>query len=244
MPDKRRERYYFDLLRSALPELSAGRVSEPEPPDFLVEGERVSTGLELTVFHLPPEAGKRPHQEQQSLAEQIVARAERIHADLGGPALYVGIHFDLNSTLSKRDIQPLAAAVAQSVLRAPYPSSVNEPVEQRWGQQPARIWGIQIHPSIDGTDKLWHAGAGGWVADITSRHVADVIAAKSPSGHIARRICDRVWLVIVQDAFSRAAPAEITKEALSCEYTSEYDRVIWFVPHAGIADLRIRRAAA
>jgi hypothetical protein len=231
MPDKQRERWYFEALQRAIPELTAGSAEEPEPPDFVVQCDSRRIGVELTVFHLPAAVGQRPHQEQQSLKEHIVRLAESTHTDRGGPALYVGVYFNLNRVLTKKDIQPLSRAIADAVLAAPRPRSMNEPVELTWEQRPEGISGIQIHPSIDGIDKLWHADAGGWVAEITKDHVASVVEAKSRSASLARTRCDQLWLVIVHDLFSRAAPAELSASAINAEYTGPFDRLIWLMPH-------------
>ncbi|MGH7665152.1 MAG: hypothetical protein ACRENI_12810, partial [Gemmatimonadaceae bacterium] len=78
-------------------------------------------GVELTVFHLPSPAGQRPHQEQQSLKERIVKRAERIHAEADGPALYVTVLFDSQHVFTKREVEPLSRKIAECVLGAPIP---------------------------------------------------------------------------------------------------------------------------
>lgn len=245
MPDKKRERLYFEALRKAVSGMPAGEAVEPEPPDFVLRDRACSLGVELTVFHLSLASGERPHQEQQNLKDQIVETAERIHATAGGPPLYVGVYFSHEVVLKKTSIQPLARAIADSVLQAPMPRSMSEPVELSWGARPKDVWGIQIHPSIDGKDKLWHSDAGGWVADITSAHVADVIRSKSRKAPLARTRCDKLWLVIVQDDFSLAALAQITSEALSAQYTGPFDRVLWLLPHDPVLaiDLKCLTAA-
>jgi hypothetical protein len=111
------------------------------------------------------------------------------------------------------------------------PQSIREPVELPWGARPEVTTGIQIHPSIDGKDKLWHADAGGWVADITTDHVAGVLQRKARTVTVARSRCDELWLVLVNNPFSRAAPAEITTEALSASYKAPFDKLIWLLPH-------------
>jgi hypothetical protein len=240
MPDKQRERWYFEALRRALPEIPAGTPEEPEPPDFVVGDGSQRLGLELTVFHLPPAVGERPHQEQQSLKDHIVSAAEAIHADWGGPALYVSIYFDPHRVLTKKNIQPLSREIASSILRAPSPRSMREPVELEWGQRPQGISGVQIHPSVDGHDKLWHADSGGWVADITSTHIARIVAAKSRVASLARGRCDRLWLVVVHDLFSRAAPAELTTDAAEATYHGPFDRLIWLTPHSPEQTLQLK----
>jgi hypothetical protein len=242
LPDKRRERYHLEALRTALPEVPRGEPREPEPPDFVLGTDRERLGIEFTIYHLPPAAGQRPHQEQQSLKDRIVAVAERLHHDAGGPALYVEVFFDLHAVLDKTDTQPLARAIADSVLRAPMPPSLRESVELPWGVRPRGTWGIQIFSSVDGEDRLWHADAGGSVASITVDQIADVVQAKARTVSVARDRCDQLWLVVVNDAFSLAAPAEISEEALAATYEAPFDRLIWLLPHEPprAIDLRLR----
>lgn len=246
MPDKPRERWYLQALQQARPELPSGPPEEMEPPDFVFADVGRRVGVELTLFHLPPRAGQRPHQEQQSLKDHIVVLAERVHAEAGGPALYVGVHFNPQIVLTKRDFEPLSRAIAHSVLEAPFPQSMSGPVEIPWGRRPAQTLGIQIHPSVDGRDKLWHADAGGWVAPIEPTHIADVLSAKERTVHSARSKCDELWLVIVHDVFSRAAPSELTSAAAASEYRAPFDRLIWLDPHhpARSFDLKLAPEAA
>jgi len=245
MPDKRRERFYLELLRRALPEIPSSNPAEPEPPDFLFANEMGGLGIEFTSFHLPPSPGKRPHQEQQSLKDRIVEIAERLHHEAGGPALYVGVYFNENYPLDKKDIKRLAKEIAQSVLEAPVPQSIRETVQIPWGYRPEETIGIRIHPSVDGKDKLWHADAGGWVATITPDHVRDVLQSKAKTASRARSHCGELWLVIVNDAFSRAAPAEIADEALEEVYEAPFNRVIWFLPSVPrTLHLKLRAPAA
>ena len=245
MPDKPLENYYLRALREALPEVPHGEPACPEPPDFVIPSHKGRLGIEFTEVHLPPQPGSRPHQERQALKERIVALAERTHHELGDPALYVGIYFNEHVQLSKANTRPLARAIAESVLSAPMPRSINEPVELPWGLRPEATWGIQIHPSIDGKDKLWHPDAGGMVADITSEHVGALVQRKGRTVSLARSRCDELWLVLVNNPFSRAAPAEITPEALSAAYEAAFDRLIWLLPHVPRAHaLEIARPAA
>ena len=246
MPNKALERFYLEALRRALVEFPPEDAREHESPDFLVVSKEHRLGIELTTFHLPPAPGKRPHQEQQSLKDRIVKIAERLHHEAGGPALYVSIFFHEHRSLTKKDTQPLARAIAGAVLNHRLPSSFKEPaVEIPWGQRPERINGILVHGSVDGVDKLWAADAGGWVAQIAKEHVAQVVQAKALRAPLARSRCDELWLVITNDDFSRAAPAEISNEALGATYEAPFDRLIWLLPHEPRAiDLCLRTLVA
>src|SRR5947207_682369 len=97
-------------------------------------------------------------------------------------------------------------------LRTAFPDlPTGEPVEIPWGRRPEATWGILIHPSVDGEDKLWHPDAGGWVASISPEQIADVVRTKARTAQVARTRCDKLWLVIVNESFGRAAPAEISE---------------------------------
>jgi len=66
----------------------------------------------------------------------------------------VMVHFKDYVELDKKDIQPLANAIAASVLNAPVPRSLNEAVEIP-GAVARRPHGLSDPPSVDGEDKLW-----------------------------------------------------------------------------------------
>src|SRR6266576_6944820 len=110
MPDKNRERYYLEALRTAFPDLPTGEPLEAEPPDFILQDSGGTLGIEINAFHLPTPQGKRPYQERQSLKDQIVQLAERIHHGAGGPALYVMVLFNDHVELDKKDPLPHATA--------------------------------------------------------------------------------------------------------------------------------------
>jgi hypothetical protein len=59
---------------------------------------------------------------------------------------------------------------------------------------------------------------------------------------IARSRCDRLWLVIVNDDVSGAAPAEPLRDTLETTYVGPFDRLLWLTPHVPHAiDLAITR---
>ena len=245
MPNKAHERFYLEALQRALHEVPSGPSLEPEPPDFVFINDGYRLGIELTNFHLPPKPGESPHQEWQSLKEQIVVQAERLHAESGGLPLYVEVIFHERRRLRKKDIQPFARELADAILSYPIPEHFRESaITIPWGHRPGWTAGIQVHGSVNGVDKLWDADAGGWVAEITSEHILEVIRSKARREPLARTQCDELWLVIVNDNFSRAAQAEISIEALSASYEGPFERLIWLLPHVPRAiDLQLAQPA-
>lgn len=232
MPNKQLERFYLQRLQLALSDVPSGSAIEPEPPDFVFLRGGHRLGIELTTFHLGSDPGKRPHQEWQSLKNRIVHRAEHLHAEVGGPALYVGVIFHERHDLRKSDVVPFAQELTDALLAYPVPHRISDPsLTIPWGKRPKWTAGIQVNGSVDGVDKLWHADAGGWVAQITSEHVSEVVQSKASRASLARNKCDELWLVIVNDNFSLAAQAEISTEALHASYEGPFERLIWLLPH-------------
>jgi hypothetical protein len=246
MPDKRRERFYLEALQRALPDAPSGPALEPEPPDFVFVTDRHRLGIELTTFYLPPSSGEPPQQEKQSLKNQIVREAERIHTSEGGLPLYVQVIFTGHERIRKKDVQVFARELADAVLNCSAPRNFSEPaLKIPWDQLPEWAAAIQVHGSINGVDKLWHADAGGWVAEITSEHVSEIVKAKTRREPLARTRCDELWLVIVNDNFSNAAQAEISAEALNAAYCGPFDRLVWLIPQVPQAiELRLTQPAA
>lgn len=52
---------------------------------------------------------------------------------------------------------------------------------------------------------------------------------------VARTKCTEVWLLIVNDEFSRAAPVELSDVAAKHLYAHPFDRLFWLEPHRGRA---------
>jgi hypothetical protein len=233
MPDKVRERYHVSRLQECIPDLLIGNPLEPEPPDFVFENNGHRLGIELTIFFLPPRPGESYHQERQSLKNRIVAEAERLYAEAGGPALYVHVIFNERAQLRKKDTQPFAKELANAILAYPVPQKYSEVrVKIPWDFKPKWAGLISVNGSINGNDKLWRADAGGRVAVITREQIVEVIRGKAEKEPLARARCDELWLVIVNDHFSLAAQAEISTEALNASYECPFDRLIWLLPDA------------
>jgi hypothetical protein len=233
MPNKQQERFYLDALRQAMPNLAVGQATPSETPDFLLSSHGRTIGIEFTLIHLPPSAGERPHQETQALKDRIVARAAKLHDDANGPALYVTVFFRPRAALNKGLVDQAAQGIARavsSVAGSAVAHGVNE--EPRWQTLPQEVVHISIQRSINGIDKLWHADAGGWVAEILPEHIREVVATKVRMHSAARQRCDELWLVIVNDVFSRAAQAELGASITQAVFEHPFDRLLVLVPHA------------
>ena len=125
MPNKGRERFYLQQLRSCSIGLPDGETRDSESPDFLIFANE-TLGVEFTEFHLPAGAGERPYQEVQSLQKRIVDIAEDAHASAGDPSLYVDVIFGPHGQLVKRTVHQIAEALAGVLLSFPVPRSIGD----------------------------------------------------------------------------------------------------------------------
>ncbi|MGH7665155.1 MAG: hypothetical protein ACRENI_12830, partial [Gemmatimonadaceae bacterium] len=124
----------------------------------------------------------------------------------------------------------------------PIPHARSGNVEVDRDGRPPETKGISIYASVNGRDKLWQAGAAGWVAPINAGHITDVVNAKARTVSLARSRCDELWLVIVHDVTSHAAPSELTPAAAAAEYSAPFDRLIWLYPHDPAQSLDLKLA--
>jgi hypothetical protein len=232
MAKKRLERWYLERLERAVPDFPSGTVQDDETPDFVVLSARGTIGVEVTVFHWPPSDGKRPHQEEQALKDRAVAIADMVHTEAGGPALYVTVSFASMISFAKRDLRDQGEAIARAVLDTVAPLSLDDPaVSVPWDRLPPGVSHITIRASVNGRDRLWSADAGGWVAPVQPIHIQAVIQRKAAMVSRARAKCDELWLVVVNDEFSRAAPVELSNDSGQAVYDHPFDRLFWLEPH-------------
>ncbi len=233
MADKRRERFYLEQLRAALPDFPPGHVEAgPEPPDFVIRSADRVVGIEMTEFYLPPQPGeRRHHQEEQSLKNHAVRRACEIHAGSGGPGLYVQVFFHRPFSLTKNTLERFAGCLAQAVGEVPAPTFGEQSTSVPWQRLPVGVSSISLHGGLRGQDRLWQAGNGGWVAPIGPELIQPVIAKKVRKCQPVRKTYAELWLVIVGDDFSDGAPAELTRSAAEHVYANQFNRVFWLRPH-------------
>ena len=83
--------------------------------------------------------------------------------------------------------------------------------------------------------RLWQCGPGSWVAPVTVSHIQNEIERKQRKEPLARRQCDRLWLVIVQDMAAETHACELSDAGRLGPYRHPFDRLLWLEPHAPLA---------
>jgi hypothetical protein len=188
--------------------------------------------VEFTEFYLPAGASERPYQEVQSLQEQVVDVAEAAHASAGGPALYVHVIFGRHGRLTKGTVRQIGEALAGVLLSFPVSPSIRDGgVDLPRALLPAEIARVRVQGSVDGVDRFWQCGSGSWVAPVTVSHIQNEIDRKQQKEPLARKKCDRLWLVVVQDIATEAHTCELSDAGRLGTYPHPFDRLLWLEPH-------------
>jgi hypothetical protein len=229
MPKKERECFYLQQLQSCSVGVPDGEARDSES-DFLIFANE-TLGVEFTEFHLPAGAGERPYQEVQSLQEQAVDIAEDAHTSAGGPALYVHVIFGRHGRLARRTVRQIGETLTDALLSFPVPRSIRDgDIDIPRTLLPPEIARVRVHGSVDGVDRLWQCGYGSWVAPVTVSHIQSEIDRKGQKEPLARRKCDQLWLVIVQDIGTEAHACELSDVAQVGPYEHPFDRLLWLEP--------------
>ena len=241
MPDKDRERHYLNTVLATLD--LHGQIEEGEHPDFVVTLDGVRTGVEITVFHMPPSGGERPHQEQVALQALAVEQAHRRYVGEGGAPLYVSVNFLPGYITSKASAHSLGADLCCAIQSVRVPKELAEGrYEVPLDLLPDGIVSCSVHASCDGEDQLWQGGHGGWVAPVTPEQVQAELTRKAPKATTMRLKCDQLWLIVVQDAFAASAPCDLSSQAAEHLYSHPFDRALWLVHHdSRVLELRAAR---
>jgi hypothetical protein len=228
----KRTELYLDQLRLCLADFPSGTLEEGESPDFIIRDGAQATGIEFTIFRVPPSDGQGPHQELQTFKDRVVRIASMLHAYSGGPALYVYVFFNEELSPSRHNAEQIGHALSATVLDTKVPGSLEEgAIRVARDKLPEGISNIAIYATLGGRDRLWSADEGGWVASVQPDHIQAIVDNKKRMLEVARTKCSNVWLVIVNDEFGPVAPSDLSEAAAHFQYSHEFDRLVWLQAH-------------
>jgi len=216
--NKARERLAVEDLQRLSADFPPGTIEDGEVPDFLIRSDADCIGIEVCEYFRPERPLGSPLKEQEALAYQITNRATEICVERGAPPFLAPVSFEHGVRLRKRDVEPVASAIASAILARDVDCIQNE------GQLPECVSQIVVHPlgpmhtpsvTIIGTT---------WVPEIDLGELARIVAGKERKLDAYRKRCATVWLLIVVDGFQLSSMTE-PPSALP-PMTSAFDRVV------------------
>jgi hypothetical protein len=216
--NKARERQAVEDLQRLYADFPPGDIEDGEVPDFLVRGDAACVGIEVCEYYRPERPlGSHP-KEQEALAHHITERATEICIARGATPFWAPVTFEHGVRLRKRDVEPVASAIASAILAR------DAEVIRNDGQLPPCVSDIVVHPL--GPDHAATVSVIGttWVPAIDVEELTRIIAGKELKLDAYRKKCATTWLLIVVDGFQLSSMTEAP--TVLPAMTSAFDRVI------------------
>jgi hypothetical protein len=205
--NKRKECAQFLRFAFHYPEFPSGAVQIGEMPDFIVSTAKSRIGIELREVYVEsrigaardPHSKATPHQ-QEHVRDQIVQKAQEIHAARGGIPLRIEVLFQDSTELRKNEVPAYATVLATCV-----PKRLRErkqPVFLRdcFRNKPWPCWLRNVlagpRPPFLRSTARWCASHGGCAypgRDIIQNAI-DTKAKKLDQYRV--RDCDEYWLLL------------------------------------------------
>jgi hypothetical protein len=228
---KARELAHLRQFQQVVHNAPKGEPIVGERPDFTIPTADGLMGIEVTEYvrpHIPNPSLSvdRPLQEQDSLKNRIVARAQEIFDAQGSSRLRVQVLFRPRHPVDKKDVEATAVALALLIASLPHTADDNqrfEPTREFPFPAPVSI----IFARIVGHERnaTWEVVAAGLVRPLSPDDLLAIIRKKESKLEGYRRDLTKIWLLIVKDYRTRASYAELTEAARLHSYRTTFDRV-------------------
>jgi len=243
------EKTYLDGFAKTLAKFPVGCISKSENPDFLISNEEGTLGIELTRIFRKPLQGESPLRAQESLRERITESAKARYVALGQPPISVGLLFNNQVVLRRRDVKQIAQTLADVAMRL-----IPDPGERRM-EKYNRINRNYFPEAIDvivvgRPERLQRRGRSAWtiasVEDTPPLSISEVqarITKKDIRVPDYLKQCDRIWLVLCTCGAGLSSYLELSGEATQATYQGQFTRVFVYKWPSTVQELAIRSSA-
>lgn len=208
---KQHERFLLDRFLE-LQGISPTCIEESDPPDFLIDLEGRTVGVEVTELfirskksgaHTQPQ-GEPLLQAAESITNLIVSKAWEIYFHAGKPPVQSTIWFSDRITLDKKKGDQIAELIAnqiqtmspQNSQAAVWRSSEDENAENPLSESVVLMHALGVP---DRRFARWTVARPGLVATLTPKHIQEVIDKKAKKINSYKKKAEEVWLLIVAD---------------------------------------------
>ena len=180
----------------------AAPITEREAPDFLLQLPSGPVGVEVTQIHHPTPDVRRSPQARESAISRVVALAQALHQQRGGPSLRVSVGFvpNFDPQHLRRDTTAAAiVALVEQLLTQPGEVLEWRPDYQTYKQYPEQIAFVHIYRQPPDWRPHWLAPQAGWVGPLPLEHLQAQIDEKAlllPKYRLATPV---VWLLFANE---------------------------------------------
>lgn len=240
---KQHERFLLErfLEKSGI---DAQIVEEREAPDFIVKVDKILVGVEVTEIFISHEKGRRTPQAQESISDQIVAKARRLYLAEEAPPVHVSLCFGPGQDLSNLNRDKTARILCDFMKKMNLSlwqrgnwrfSELQDDEESPLPEEISFIHALGV-PSYDMGH--WDVARAGWVASLSPESLQERIEAKAKRLLEYKNIIPENWLLVVADAMKPSSSIEASKEFDHNAVTSPFSRTFFYRYPDGFLELR------
>ncbi|MGA2808863.1 MAG: hypothetical protein ABSE87_12065 [Terracidiphilus sp.] len=237
---KQRERFLLDRFLEHQG-ITPTRIVPGESPDFLIDLEGRTVGIELTELFIrsnKSEANPKPAEESllkriESNADRIMSRAREIYFLAGNPPVLSKIVISDRITLDKKKGDQIAELIAYQIQSMSLENS--QAVKWRSCEEEN-----EKHPLLDlvyfiHTERVpelrfahWTVVKAGLVAPLTPEYLQAEIDKKAKKIDTYRKKAEEIWLLIVADPTQLSQKFSVPTEFPICSVSSPFTKTLYY----------------
>lgn len=224
MPNKRVESWFVEEARRVSSIIPAGALTESECPDFLIQTNFGTLGIEVTQLFQPQAASAFPPRQAEKFHDKVVREAENLYARSGSRPLDIMAYFNFNDG-GARDHTQMAECLANFV-QSHYADQEEAVKGYKFPDVPPGISSVRIARHLDGKTSRWQAGRFGQTIVLNYPFLAQTISRKNGLVEQYRERAKRVWLLIVSDFLPASGSFSIPNEIAEWKFDFDFDKVL------------------
>ncbi len=228
-PGKAEERHFLESFAAAAA-IALQVLEEREAPDFIVQVDGRQIGVEITKLFIEQRNGKSTMQAQESIANRIVGRAQRLYEVSGSPPANITVCFGPGQDLSKLNRDSASQALAAFV------SSLALASWQKFDWRPDFVSNVLpaeisfIHAlGVPQREMMhWSVARAGWVAPLQTEALQARVDEKVKRLPTYTTSITENWLIIVANAMNPSQLIEARKDFQPASITSPFARTYFY----------------
>jgi hypothetical protein len=216
------------------------RIDPGESPDFLIDIEGRTVGIEVTELFIrsnKSEAHPQPEEEPllqaaESITNLIVSKARKIYFDADNPPVLSTIWFSDRITLDKKKDDQIAELIAHQIQsmnlknsQAVTWRSSEENEERSLSESVDIIYTCKV-PEL--RFARWTVARPGLVAPLTRKRLQEVIDKKAEKINAYKKRAEEIWLLIVADRTQPSQKFSVKPDFPVTSLSSPFTRTFYF----------------
>jgi hypothetical protein len=224
MEKREREWKLFESFRNDYT-VPIGTAELSDRPDILIRGDKL-LGVEITNLHIVEGKELTSEQRQKIPRERVVSRAQKLHADAGGPPVELSIGFNPACPIKDAaDVEAIAAAIAEIAFHVQLgpPGRVDSLTFEHLCCLSLMYLGGEY------ADPRWKVLQGYSVPMLQVNRVRQVVEEKARKAKDYQP-CDAYWLLIAVDFWDPAQDQEVEWPSTEGVDYGPYERIVLYKP--------------